>query len=384
MKEDAILLHEGRPAEPDGRLVNWPPQLGSTMVFDTLAAFESARDGRYENGTIYYGRYGNEATFALERLLSQLDRAHGVTLTSSGVSAISSALLTFARPGATLLVADNLYGNTRAFCFGMLRQLGVKPVVFDPMDGIDGLVDENTCAVMFEAPGTGTFEVCDIRAIADAARARGVPTIFDNTWASPLFCRPLELGVDVVVYSGSKHLCGHSDAMLGVIASAEAFHARIRRTVMGFGDKPGAQEVFLALRGLRTLKMRMDHQHRAGLRIAQWLAGQPQVARVLHPALDGCSGHENWRRDFTGAAALFSVVFRTSDDGRIRRFVESLERFGIGVSWGGFESLALPVRPERTAREWTETGRMVRFSIGFDDHEALVADLAQALIHLDP
>lgn len=379
MKDEELLVHGGRPSHGEGRQVNWPPQFGSTMVFDTLAAFESARDRRYENGSLYYGRYGNEASFSLERALAGLDRAHGVTLTSSGVSAISAALLTFARPGTTLLLADNLYGNTRAFCLGQLQALGVRPVIFDPMRGIDGLIDDTTCAVMFEAPGSGTFEVCDIRAIAAAAQAKDVPTIFDNTWASPLFCRPLELGVDVSVYSGSKHLCGHSDAMLGVIASTESYHQRIRKTVMGYGDKPGAQEVFLALRGLRTLKMRMQHQDRSGRLVAEFLATQPQVARVLHPALETCPGHDNWRRDFTGSAALFSVVFHTSDETRIARFVEGLNCFGIGVSWGGYESLVLPMKPDRTAGHSTGTGSIVRFSIGFDDHESLLADLAQAL-----
>lgn len=370
------LVHGGRPRGPSGRQVNWPVEMGSTVVFDTLDAFEAARDARYEGGTPYYGRYGNDATFSLETLLAELDCANGVTLTSSGVSAITSALLTVARPSMHLLVAENLYGNTRVFCDGLLAAMNVDIEPFDPLERIGGRLRDNTCAVMAEAPGSGTFEVCDLPEISRAARQRGIPVIFDNTWASPVFCKPLTLGADIVVYSGSKHLCGHSDAMLGVIASAGDYHASVRRTVMSLGDKPGAQEVFLALRGARTLKMRMEHQDRAGREIAAWLADQDCVARLLHPAFGSCPGHATWKRDFMGAAALFSVIFKPVPEDRFRAFVDSLTCFGIGVSWGGYESLVLPMTSERSRR--IADGPLLRFSIGFDDLETLKADLTQA------
>lgn len=375
------LVHDGRPKGHEARHVNWPVELGSTMVFDTLAAFETARDARYESGTLYYGRYGNEAIYALESALAGLESAAGVTLTSSGVAAISTTLLAFARPGTHLLVTDNAYTNTRGFCSKIMEPMGVEVEYFDPMLGADlkDLLRPETCAVMFEAPGSGTFEVPDIPAIAAAARAHGVVSIIDSTWATPIFCRPLELGVDVVVYSGSKYICGHSDAMLGVIASTDEHAARIRQSVMAIGDKPGAQEVFLALRGLRTLKMRMEHVDRAGREMAGWLGQQPQVARVLHPALPGCPGHEFWARDFSGAAGLFAIVFHPCSDEQIRAFVDALHCFGIGVSWGGYESLVLPVKPQRSAGTWNDPGQLVRFNIGFDDLETLKSDLAQAL-----
>ncbi|MEM9635370.1 MAG: PLP-dependent aspartate aminotransferase family protein [Pseudomonadota bacterium] len=371
------LVHGGRPAGALGRQVNWPVELGSTVVFSSLDEFEAARSARYENGKPYYGRYGNEATFSLENLLSELDGAHGVTLTSSGVSAITSALLALVRPGGHLLVAENLYGNTRHFCDGLLSAMEVSIEPFDPMEGIGGKVRENTCAIMAEAPGSGTFEICDLPEISRIAKERHVPVIFDNTWASPVFCRPLSLGADVVVYSGSKHLCGHSDAMLGVIAATETYHSRIRRTVMSLGDKPGAQEVFLALRGLRTLKMRMEHQDKAGREMATWMAALPQVDRVLHPAFESCPGHSNWERDFSGAAGLFSVIFKPVPEDRFRAFVDGLECFGIGVSWGGYESLVLPMTSERSRR--LGDGPLLRINIGFDDLETLKADITQAL-----
>ncbi|MGP6086334.1 cystathionine beta-lyase [Antarctobacter jejuensis] len=379
------LVQMGRPDRTEGRHVNMPIELGSTMVFDTLAAFEAARDARYDSGTLYYGRYGNAATCKLEQMLTQLEQAHSVTLTSSGVAAITLTLLTFVRPGCHLLVADNVYGNTRAFCDGVLSRMGVKTTYFDPMigAGIADLIRDETCAVMFEAPGSGTFEVPDIPAIAGAARAAGIPSILDGTWATPIFCQPLTLGVDVVVASMSKYLSGHSDCMMGMIASTTEHAITIRKTVMAVGDKTGGQEVALALRGLRTLKLRMEHFDKAGREMAAWFAEQPQVKRVLHPAFAACPGHEFWQRDFSGAAGLFGVIFHPCSDDQIRAFVDSLHHFGIGVSWGGYESLVLPVTPQRSAGTWSEEGQLVRFNIGLEDTESLKADLAAALPRLN-
>ena len=382
-----ILVQFARPEKTEGRHVNMPIELGSTMVFDTLDAFETARDARYNSGTLYYGRYGNAATTKLEQAIAQLEGADGVTLTSSGVAAISTALMALTHPGAHILVADNVYGNTRIFCDGLLSQQGVEITYFDPMIGADlaELFRPNTAVVMFEAPGSGTFETPDITAICKAAKSAGVATILDSTWSTPLFCKPLSLGVDVVVYSGSKYLSGHSDCMLGVTASTAQYHQIIRKTIMQIGDKTGGQEVMLALRGLRTLKVRMDYFDRVGRDIAQWCASRPEVKRVLHPALETCPGHANWKRDFTGASGLFSVVLYPCPPERVRAFVNGLHHFGIGVSWGGYESLVLPVEPVRTATKWDEPGHLIRFNIGMEDPESLKADLARAFetLHRD-
>ncbi|WP_419913860.1 cystathionine beta-lyase [Hoeflea sp.] len=380
------LVQDGRPDRVEGRHVNMPVELGSTMVFDTLAEFEAARNARYRTGTMYYGRYGNAAAYKLEQILARLEGAEAVTLTSSGVASISTTLMALTRPGSHVLVADNIYGNTRTFCDGLLSQQGVEIEYFDPMIGADisKLLHDATAAIMFESPGSGTFEMPDIVAIATAARAAGVPTILDNTWGTPVFIRPLALGVDIVVYSASKYISGHSDCMLGVTVSNAAYAERIRKTVMQIGDKTGGQEILLALRGLRTLKLRLEHIDRAGREMANWIDGQPQVKTVLHPALPSCPGHENWKRDFTGAGGLFGVVFHTSSDSAVRAFVDALHHFGIGVSWGGYESLVLPVAPVRTATEWNEAGRLVRFNIGLEDTDSLKADLAAALPLLDP
>lgn len=376
------LVHLGRETSGSGRLVNPPIEVGSTILFDTLADFESARDGRYETGTLYYGRYGTSASYHLEAMLAQLENGAGCTLTSSGVAAITMALMGLVRTGDHLLVADHVYGNTRGFCDQVLTKLGIEVEYYPASTGaeITSLFRPNTAAIMFEAPGSGTFEFPDIRGISAAARDSGVLTVLDGTWATPVFCKPLKLGVDVVVHSGSKYAGGHSDSMIGFIVSAnEDLHKRIRKTVMAYGDKPGAHEIQLSLRGLRTLEMRMKQVNVAGTEVASWLREQPQVKQVLHPAFEDCPGSHFWQRDFEGAAGLFGVIFHTTSDDRIRRFVDALELFGIGVSWGGYESLVLPVTPVRTAAPWREQGKLVRFNIGFEDTSSLLGDLARAL-----
>ena len=379
------LVHLGRVAQGDGRQVNHPIYQGSTVLFDSLSAFEAAREARYDHGTIYYGRYGNPATFELERMMSALEGAAGCIAVSAGLTAISLALTAMTKTGDHVLVADNVYGPTRGFCDTVLTRYGVQIEYFDSMIGGDiaSLLKPNTSVVMIEAPGSGTFEVPDIPAISAACRRQGVVSIIDGTWATPVFCKPLALGVDIVTHSGSKYICGHSDAMIGFILCNEATYERARKTSVAFGERAGGQDVFLALRGLRTLEMRLRHVEASGAAVAEWLRQQPQALKVLHPAFETCPGHAHWKRDFSGAAGLFSVLLKPCSDAQLRAFVDALQHFGVGVSWGGFESLVLPVVPHRTARPWAEEGRLVRFNIGHETVSTLIADLEQALTRLD-
>lgn len=379
------LVHLGRGNPVSGRSVNLPIDQSSTLLFDTLAEFEAARAGRYQHGTLYYGRYGNPVSFALERMMATLEGGSGCVSVTAGLTAVTLALMGAAKAGDHVLVADNVYGPTRGFCDSVLTRYGVEVVYFDPMvgEGLAELMQPNTAAVMFEAPGSGTFEVPDIPAIAGVARAHGAISILDGTWATPVFCQPLALSVDVVVHSGSKYICGHADAMIGFIVCNEAHYPQMRKMALDIGDKAGAQDVFLALRGLRTLEMRMRHAQDAGMTVARWLAEQPQTLKMLHPAFPDCPGHGVWQRDFSGAAGLFSVLFKPCSDAQLHAFVDALEMFSVGVSWGGFESLVLPVKPHRTAKLWTEEGRVVRFSIGNEQVENLIDDLSRALKHLD-
>ncbi|MEM1049245.1 MAG: cystathionine beta-lyase [Pseudomonadota bacterium] len=380
------LVHQGRSLKGDGRLVNLPIEQGSTMLFDSLAAFEKARADRYAHGTLYYGRYGTTSTIELERMIADLEGGHATIAVSAGLTAVSMALTGILAAGDHALVADNVYGPTRGFCDTILARYGVTVEYFDPMlgEGIADLMRDETRAVMIEAPGSGTFEVCDIPAIAAVARAHGALSIIDGTWATPIFCQPFTLGVDVVVHSGSKYITGHSDCMIGfIVCGGEAVYDRIRRTTLAFGEKPGSQDVFLALRGLRTLDMRMRAAEANAMAVAGWLQDQPQVSRMLHPAFPDCPGHAHWKRNFSGASGLFSVLVKPCAKQQVHLFVDGLRHFGVGVSWGGFESLVLPVEPHRTAAPWTAQGQVIRFAVGNEATATLIEDLAQALAHLN-
>ncbi len=374
------LIHLGRDTVSNGRSVNLPMHQASTMLFNTLEEFEQARDSRYQKGTLYYGRYGNPATFELESMMAELEQGAGCIAVSSGLTACVVSLMAFLNAGSHVLVADTVYGPTRAFCDNVLKQYGVSVTYFDPMMGeaLAGLIQDNTHVVFFEAPGSATFEVPDIPAIAQVAKQASVVTILDGTWATPLLCQPLLLGVDVVVHSGSKYISGHSDAMLGlIVATSEENYQTVRKMSLSIGDRAGANDVFLALRGLRTLSVRLRQHTESTLQCIEWLEQQPEVERILHPAHQDCPGHEFWQRDFNGVAGLFSVVFRSGTENKIRAMINSLEMFGIGLSWGGFESLILPVDPTpfRTATSWNSVGPVVRFNIGLEDSSSLISDL---------
>lgn len=381
------LIHLGRDHQSCGRSVNLPIYQASTMLFNNLEEFEQARSTRYEKGTLYYGRYGTPATFELENMMAELEKGVGCVAVSSGLTACVVSLMAFAKAGAHVLVADTVYGPTRAFCDNVLTSYGVDVTYFDPMLGADlvSLVQANTAVVFFEAPGSGSFEVPDIPAIAQVASEADAVSIIDGTWATPLLCQPLTLGVDVVVHSGSKYISGHSDAMLGlVVAGSQSHYETVRKMSLSIGDRAGANDVFLALRGLRTLAVRLRQHAESTAACIAWLEQQSSVDRILHPSHSDCPGHEHWQRDFSGSAGLFSVVFKPGLDNKVRQMINSLRLFGIGLSWGGFESLILPVDPSpyRTATTWTATGPTVRFNIGLEDVDSLISDLDAGFAYL--
>ncbi|WP_191602122.1 cystathionine beta-lyase [Marinomonas algicola] len=374
------LIHLGRDNQSNGRSVNLPIHQASTMLFNTLEEFEEARSTRYDMGTLYYGRYGTPATFELENTMTHLEQGAGCVAVSSGLTACVISIMSFIKAGDHILVADTVYGPTRAFCDNVLSAYGVDVTYFDPLIGadVDQFIQDNTQVVFFEAPGSSTFEVPNIPAISEAARKSGAVSILDGTWATPLYCQPLKLGVDVVVHSGSKYLSGHSDAMLGFIVSSSKEHYRTTRKMSLFiGDRVGGNDVFLALRGLRTLSVRLRQHAENTQKCLDWLAQQSEVERILYPAHPDCPGHEFWQRDFAGATGLFSVIFKPGYETQIRTMINSLSLFGIGLSWGGFESLAIPVDPSpfRTATTWSSEGPVVRFHIGLEDPESLILDL---------
>jgi cystathionine beta-lyase len=304
-------------------------------------------------------------------------------LYSSGLAAVTAALLSVLSAGDELLVTDSVYGPTRRFCDGFLKRYGVSTRYYDPMIGgrIGELIAERTRAILMESPGSNTMEVQDVPALCAAAKARGVVTLIDNTWATPLFFPALSAGVDLSILAATKYVGGHADVMLGSVTANAQYYPRLERTSWDLGHAVSPDDAWLGARGLRTMAVRLRQHEENGVEIARWLKAQPQVARVLHPALPDCPGHEIWKRDFRGASGLFSFVLRGGTDSDRTRFIDALELFGMGYSWGGYESLVVPVDPERlrTVTSWQAEGPLVRLHIGLEDPRDLIEDLAQGL-----
>jgi cystathionine beta-lyase len=377
LRPETTLVTAGRDTNAQKGFVNPPVVHGSTVLYPT------ADDLHAHRGEYQYGRHGTPTTRALQDALMALEGPHcaGVGLAPSGLSAISTTLLAVLKAGDHLLVCDNVYRPSRNFCNGMLARYGVEISYFDPLigNGIAGLFKPNTRAVLVEAPGSQSFEMPDVPAIAAVAHARGALVIDDNTWATPLFHRSLDQGVDISLQAATKYIGGHSDIMFGTISANAGAWPVITEAIRLLGVCAGPDDVFLALRGLRTLAVRLAQHHQSGLEIARWLASRPEVLRVLHPALETDPGHAIWKRDFTGASGLFSVVLKPAPQKGVDALLDAVKLFGMGYSWGGFESLAIPFDCDsyRTATRWAPGGPTLRLHIGLEHVEDLKADLAQ-------
>ena len=368
------VVHIGRDPASQHGFVNTPVYRGSTVLFPTLAALK-ARTQAYT-----YGRRGTPTTRALEEAITKLAGGADSILTSSGLGAVSTALLAFVQAGDDILMVDSVYQPTRTFCDKMLSRLGVETTYYDPLigAGIERLIKPNTRLIFTESPGSLTFEIQDVPAIAKVARAKNIWLLADNTWATPLYCQPLALGADVVIEAATKYIVGHADAMLGVITANTRAAKHIENAKEGLGTSPGSEETYLGLRGLRTLDVRLSRHMQSGFTIARWLQQRPEIAAVIHPALPDHPGHSIWKRDFTGASGLFSVVLKPTSEKALAAFLDGLKLFGMGYSWGGYESLVIPFDPKicRTATVWTAPGPALRFHIGLEDIADLQADLA--------
>jgi cystathionine beta-lyase len=374
------VVHGGRDPFAHHGFVNTPVYRGSTVLFRTLDSFER-RDQRY-----VYGRRGTPTSEALEAAIAGLEGGARTWLAPSGAAAIATALLTFTKAGDHVLVADTVYQPTRKMCDGPLKRFGVETTYYDPTvgAGIAELMRRNTVLVYAESPGSLTFEVQDIPAIAAAAHAGGALMAVDNTWASPLYFKPFAHGADISIQAGTKYIVGHADAMLGAITVAEPLAQRLAAEAGGLGICAGTEEMYLGLRGFRTLDVRLERHWRSGLEIARWLEGRPEVARVLHPALASHPQHELWKRDFLGASGLFSIVLRPCARPALAAMIDGLQLFGLGASWGGYESLALPfdAGKTRSATAWRPEGPTVRLHIGLEDVGDLKADLEAGFARL--
>ena len=377
MKEATTIATAGLDPFSNHGVVNPPVYHASTIVFPTLAEWQASRDPNYK-GT-RYGRAGTPTTFALQDAVAEIEGGDRCLAVACGAGAVCTVLLTFADAGDHVLVADTVYGPTRRVCQEMLPRFGIETTFYDPMigAGIAGLLRPNTKLVYLEAPGSMTFEVQDVPAITAAAHAGGAITVFDNTWASPLFFKPFEHGVDVSVSAATKYVGGHSDIMLGLITMTEAMFPIIQPTVINLGGCPGPDDCYLALRGLRTLGVRLARHQESALDLAHWLLDRPEVSRVMHPALADHPGHEFWKRDFLGSSGLFGFVLNPLSQTALAAMLDGMTLFHMGASWGGFESLLIPASLEkmRTATVWDDPGQVMRLHVGLEDVDDLKADL---------
>lgn len=381
------LVAAGRRGEWTQGVVNPPVWRASTILFDEVADMRASYPPM--DGRLQYGRNGTPTQWSLAEALTELEPGAASTrLFPSGVAAVAMALTSVLKPGDELLMVDSVYGPTRSFCDDVLARQGVSTRYYDPLigAGIVELIGESTRAVFMESPGSLSFEVQDVPGICAVAKERGVVTMLDNTWATPLFFPAMAAGIDLSILACTKYIAGHSDLMLGSVTATAQHWEPLDATSRAYGQHVGPDDAYLAARGLRTLGVRLKQHEEGALEIARWLKDQPEVARVLHPALPDCLGHEHWSRDFLGSSGLFSFILKGGSDAARTTLIDNLQHFGIGYSWGGYESLALPVDPQRirTVTSMEQEGPMVRLHIGLEDPADLIADLAEGLAGYQP
>ncbi len=374
------LVHSGHDLETSHGFVNVPAFRGSTVLYPDAASLTSDTQ-RYT-----YGTHGTPTTDALASAWSELAGAAGTAMTPSGLAAIAMALQTALKAGDHLLMSDSAYLPSRRFASRVLRPLGVETTYYDPTigAGIAALIRDNTRAILTEAPGSQSLEMQDIPAIAEAAHARDVCVIMDNTWATPIFFPPHARGVDLAIEAGTKYLSGHSDLLLGLISANEKWWPRLKAYVDLYAIPPGPEDCVLALRGLRTMELRLKEAERQALVLARWLEARDEVLCVIHPALPSHPGHEIWKRDFLGSSGLFSVVLKPVPEAAVAAMLDALQLFGLGYSWGGYESLIIPFdcSTYRTATPWAPGGPTIRLQVGLEDVEDLKDDLARGFARL--
>lgn len=374
LKPDTVLAHTGRNPASHAGTVNAPVYRASTILFPTLGALDQK-----ENTKLRYGRRGTPTTHALEDAICALEMGDRALITPSGVMAISIVLMSYAEPGAHFLMVDNAYGPARKFCELTLRKLGIETTYYDPAigAGIDALIRPETKLIWLESPGSQTFEVQDTSAIAAVARRRNIITAIDNTWSGGYFSKPLTQGVDISVQSATKYISGHSDVMLGTIACGEAQFDRLRETYLRFGVCASPDDVFLALRGLRTIGVRLKQHDVNGHIVADWLSQQDIVQQIMHPGRPSDPHHAVWKRHFTGSSGLFGFVIAETRRPVLARMFDGFKLFGMGSSWGGYESLMVPCNPAvyRSATQWNPNGQTIRIHVGLEDPQDLIAEI---------
>lgn len=376
---DTLLGHSG--GDPSSRegAVNPPVYRASTFLFPTVADWEASRDPRTRFDIIRYGQLATPTTLALEEAIATLEGGYRAMLLPSGLAAVTVSLQALVGAGDHVLVTDAVYPPTRHFCNKFLQRFGVATTYFDPRigDEIATLIRPNTRVVFLESPDSMSMEVQDVPAIARAAHASGVNVLLDNSWGTPYLFPAFEHGVDVSILAATKYIGGHSDVMLGTVTTTQQLYDRVRSTVAELGFCVSSDDAFLALRGLRTLAVRLERHERSARQVAEWLAARPEVERVAYPALPDDPGHAVWRRDFRGASGLLGVALRPTTKKAVDALLDALRLFGKGASFGGYESLAVPLEParNRSVSQWPHRGPYIRVHVGLEDPRDLIADL---------
>lgn len=381
MKLDTKLTHLGRDPDDYHGVVNPPIARTSTILYPNLAAYENP-DHQYR-----YGRLGNPMSDAFESAMAELEGGYKAVSTQTGMSAITTAILSVVKTGDHLLMVDTAYPPVRGFCSNVLERMGVEVEYYDPCigAGIEQHIKDNTSVVYLESPGSATFEVQDVPAITEIAKSHSITTIADNTWSAGLLFNPIQYGVDLCLQSATKYIGGHSDVNLGVVIAAnEALYAPLKQAASDLGVAAGAEDMYLSLRGLRSLTTRMKQNNHNAMEVLEFLKEQKEIERIYCPMLETHPTHDIWKRDFSGGNGLFSILLKPYSKESVHEFVNALELFPIGSSWGGYESLCQPQYLDncRTAVPWEEEGALLRFQVGFEDPQDLIADFEKAFINL--
>ncbi len=385
--------HLGRDTDASSGFVNLPVYHGSTVLSPDYADFVNSVTKRKQGlNQVTYGRTGTPASFALEKAVAELEGAFAGISVSSGLAAITCALTAFTASGSHVLMTDSVYRPTRNFCDQVLKQYGVETTYYDPCigTGIADLIRPNTAVIFMESPGSNTFEIQDIPALTQAAKDGSeayqskIFTMLDNTWATPIYLQPFDLGIDISIHAATKYITGHSDTMLGIVTATQECYFQLRETIRLLGQNAGSDAIFLGLRGLRTMPTRLRRHHESALAVASWLSRQSEVARVIHPALPSHAGHEIFKRDFKGASGLFAFVLEPLPAAALQKFFDASQLFGMGYSWGGFESLMIPFDPTayQSVTQWTDPGQGIRMHVGLESASDLIDDLRNCFSQL--
>ena len=379
--------HLGRDPDLFHGSVNPPIYHTSTILFPTMEEFENSYQRQGEFGQLRYGRVGTPTSYQFENAIAELEGGHGAIAVPSGLSAATTAMQTFLSSGDHLLMTDSAYYPTRRYCANILSRMGVETSYYDPLVGsdIEQLIKPNTKVIFLESPGSLTFEVQDVPAICTVAKQHDIRVILDNTWATPLLFKPFEHGVDVSIQAATKYIVGHADAMLGVIIANQKCFKAVQFCAHQCGLCAGPDDIYLGLRGLRTLAVRLKQHQQQAMSLIEWLSNRPEVARILYPALAEDPGYSIWQRDFLGASGLFGVVLNNFSKSAVGKMLDGMKLFKMGASWGGYESLIIPAYPAkfRVAPPWQAEGPLLRLHAGLEDVEDLISDLEQGFQRLN-